>query len=143
MDWTKQTEELITSWTEAQQKMWDGWLGVMQASTAHAQTAGSWSKSIESWNAAVERALAAQVDWTRTWADQVAAGTTTPKEMVDWSRHLMDVMQRWTETQKTLWEHWFETLKQANPSIAGTWPNQAPQVIEAWQAAAQKALEAQ
>jgi hypothetical protein len=145
MDWTKQTEELIKTWTDAQQKMWDSWLGAMRSQGGGAsQVAGAWEKSVEAWRQAVDRALAAQVTWTRMWADQTTTSTHIPEEMAGWSRQVVDVMQRWTETQKSLWERWFEMLKNTSPStLASTWANEAQKVSQAWEEAAKQSLEAQ
>ncbi len=143
MDWTKQTEEMIRTWTEAQRRMWESWLGAVQ-DVETSQTAGAWEQAVESWRAAVERALEEQVAWTRSWADRVTAGGATPKEVADWSRQVLEMMQRWTEAQKPLWERWFELLKRADPSAApSTLADAAQKVTQAWQEAAQKALDAQ
>ena len=143
MDWTKQTEEMIKTWSDAQQKMWDSWRGAMQVGEG-SRVAEGWEQAIAAWKAAVERALQAQVDWTQRWADSVASGTNTPKEMVDWSRQVVEVTQRWTESQKSLWGRYFETLQRANPSaVSASLSDEAQKVNQAWQEAVQRSLDAQ
>ena len=117
------------------------------SSSGSVQVAGAWEQSVEAgrrrWNAlAVQvawtetwaykaavgadvskrlaerwNALGVQVAWTETWAYKAAVGADVSKRLADWSRQIVEVMQRWTETQKTLWERWFETIKQADPAI--------------------------
>jgi hypothetical protein len=61
-----------------------------------------------------------------------------------WTHQLVEVMQRWTETQQTLWQRSFEMIKQADPTTMGSnWGAEAHKVAQAWQEAAQKALETQ
>jgi len=143
MDWTKQTEEMIKTWSDAQQKMWESWRGAMQGSESSRVTEG-WEQAIAAWRTSVERALQAQVEWTQRWADTIASGANTPKEVADWSRQVLDVTQRWTEAQKSLWARYFETMERASPSaMSTTLSDEAQKVSQAWQEAIQKSVEAQ
>jgi len=140
MDWTKQTEEMIKTWTDAQRKMWDSWMGAMKSGDA----SGAWAQTVEPWQKAVEQALEAQVAWIRSVAESVPSAPGATKEMSEWSQQMLEMMQRWTEAQKPMWERWFETLKSANVmDMAGTGAEEAKKVAQAWQDAAKKALEAQ
>ena len=33
-DWTKQTEQLVNTWSDTQRSMWDNWLGAMEQMSA-------------------------------------------------------------------------------------------------------------
>lgn len=144
-DWNKQAEEMIKTWTGAQQKMWEGWLGAMQGMGPNTKAGDTWEKSVQVWSDSVKSALEAQVAWTKFWADSMTAGSSTPKEVTEWSNQVLDMMKRWTETQTQLSESWFETMKKSDPAtLTKTWNNEeAQKVVHTWQEAAQKILEAQ
>ncbi len=145
MDWNQQAEEMIKTWTGAQQKMWESWLNAMQGMGPVASSSDAWHKSVEAWRESVKGALEAQVAWTRFWADSVVNSSNSPREVVEWSNQVIDMMKRWTETQTQLSESWFETVKKSDPSaIARNWNNdEAQKVVHAWQEATQKLIEAQ
>jgi class III poly(R)-hydroxyalkanoic acid synthase PhaE subunit len=65
--------------------------------------------------------------------------------MMDWSKQAEAMMQTWTETQKKMWEGWFEMAQSASannnsspyaayPEMMGQWQKMAAQSIEAWSA---------
>lgn len=144
MDWNKQAEEMLKTWTSSQQKMWDSWIKTMQ-SLGTTQAGDTWEKSIETWRDSVKRALEAQTTWTQFWADSVNSGPGATKQAADWSKQMLDMTRRWTETQTQLWDSWFETMKKTDPStMAQNWNTEEVQkIVQTWQEAAQKAMEAQ
>ncbi len=145
MDWNKQAEETIKNWTGTQQKMWESWLDAMRGMSPTSPSNEAWQKSVDVWSDSVKNALEAQVTWTRFWADSVASNANSPKEIVDWSKQVLDMMQRWTETQTQLSENWFDAVKKSDPStLAKGWNNdEAQKMMHTWQEASQKFLEAQ
>ena len=48
MEWTKQTEDMLKTWTEAQTKMWDECLRAMQG-FSRPQPSDAWGKSVQAW----------------------------------------------------------------------------------------------
>ena len=62
MEWTKQTEDMFKTWTEAQKKMWDEWLRAMQG-FSRPQASEAWGKSVEAWEESVKKTLDAQNEW--------------------------------------------------------------------------------
>lgn len=144
MDWTKQAEDMLKTWTTSQQSMWDSWLKTIQ-SVGTTQTNETWEKSIETWKDSVQRALEAQNSWTKFWAESVVASSGSNKQASDWSNQMVEMTKKWTDTQAQLWNSWFETIKKADPSaMSQTWNTEEMQkIVESWQEAAQKAMEAQ
>lgn len=162
MDWTKQANEMLKTWTGAQQKVWETWASSMQLMAAP-QSPEAWQKTVETWRGTVRQALESQVELTRLWAEGVAASavsmpsapqipgmpampTGAPSAaMVEWTRQMLEMTRSWTETQVRFSENWFELLKKAEPaSMAQSWDaGQAQKIMATWQEAAQKALEAQ
>lgn len=157
MDWQKQANDMIKSWTGTQQKVWETWVSSMQL-MASPQSPEAWHKTVETWRGTVKQALESQVELTRLWAEGVAAASvsmpSTPgvpgmpgmaMTTVEWTRQMLEMTRAWTETQVRFSETWFDMLKKAEPGmIAQTWDaTQAQKFMSSWQDATQKAVEAQ
>jgi hypothetical protein len=101
-------------------------------------TAGEeYLKSLETWETAVRKALDAQGEWARLWAEAVSGGKV-PNEA--WAGQAEGLMKTWTETNRELWERWMAGFKAMAPSVgAGTemWQKQTEVVMKAWQEAVQ------
>jgi len=141
MDWTTQTEDLITAWMGVQEKMWAFWLRPVAGAVATPPT-GGWEPVFESWRAATEKVLEAHTAWTKLLLDEATAGSTIPYELVTGPQPILELMQRWTAAQQPFWERWFAALKEYDPAKLASTPEVA-QVTQAWQDAVQKALAAQ
>jgi hypothetical protein len=166
MDWNKQANEMIKTWTGTQQKVYESWLTSMQLMAAP-QSPEAWQKTVETWRGTVKQALEAQVELTRLWAESVSAAAVNmptmpnmpgmpnmlgmssmpgvPTSVVEWTRQMLEMTRTWTETQMRFSENWFDTLKKADPGmLVQSWDmTQAQQIMNTWQEAAQKAVEAQ
>ncbi|GAB4444821.1 MAG: hypothetical protein OHK0015_46560 [Chloroflexi bacterium OHK40] len=157
MDWSKQANEMIKTWTGTQQKVWETWVSSMQL-MASPQSPEAWQKTVETWRGTVRQALESQLELTRLWAEGVASAavsmpsvpglpaTTAPSTaMVEWTRQMLEMTRSWTETQVRFSENWFDLLKKAEPAaLAQGWDmGQAQRIMATWQEAAQKAVEAQ
>lgn len=157
MDWQKQANDMIKTWTSTQQKVWETWVSSVQLAAAP-QSPEAWQKTVETWRGTVKQALESQVELTRLWAESVAAASVnmpnTPAVpgmpgitggTVEWTRQMLEMTRAWTETQVRFSENWFDLLKKAEPNvIAQTWDmGQAQKIMAGWQDAAQKAVEAQ
>lgn len=157
MDWQKQANDMIKTWTSTQQKVWETWVSSMQLAAAP-QSPEAWQKTVDTWRGTVKQALESQVELTRLWAESVAAASVTlpntpavpgmpgiTVSTVEWTRQMLEMTRAWTETQVRFSETWFDLLKKAEPTmIAQTWDmGSAQKIIGTWQDAAQKAVEAQ
>lgn len=157
MDWSKQANDMIKTWTGTQQKVWESWMSSMQAMTTP-QSPEAWQKTVETWRGTVRYAIEQQVELTRLWAESVAAASVNmpvmpampsvpgvPTTPVEWTRQMLEMTRVWAETQMRFSENWFDLLKKAEPSmLAQMWDmTQAQKIMATWQEAAQKAVEAQ
>ncbi len=147
MDWTKQADAMIKTWTGTQQKMWSSWMETMQ-NMSSPTSPGAWEKTVESWRGTITSALEAQVELTRLWTESLQAGMSSgnmPAGMADWTKQMLDVTKSFTETQTRLSETWFDMIKRADPStMAQMWdPTKAQDIMQNWQDASKKAMEAQ
>lgn len=160
MDWTKQANDMLKTYTSTQQKVWEGWVSSMQLMSTP-QSPEAWQKTVETWRGTVKYALEQQLELTRLWAESVAASSVSlpsapsvpglpalpgaPTSAVEWTRQMLEMTRSWTETQVRFSENWFEMLKKAEPgALAQSWDvTQAQKIMATWQDAAQKAVEAQ
>ena len=149
MDWSKQAEDAVKNWSELQKRVWESWLAPLKGTTAPSGPQGTdpYREAVERWQEAVERSLDAQLHWTRLWADSLSAAkdSADPAASVAHSAH--EIMSAWTEAHKQLWESWFSTLKNWEPTASAggeLWDEQARRVLAAWEEsikAAQRAME--
>ena len=143
MEWTKQAEDMFKTWAETQQKMWDEWLKTMKG-FGKSQPTDVWGKSVDALEDALKRTLDAQVEWTRLWASSLTTVSGAPREMAEWARQGQDMVRRWAEAQKQLWDGWFQTVRKLDPAaLGGNWDQDGQKFFKAWQEGVQKALDAQ
>jgi hypothetical protein len=144
MDWAKQSEEMMKAWTETQKKMWDNWMAAMQQPTGQTQAAEMWQKTVETWEKSVNSTLDAQAEWTKIWADSLDVKPDIPKELTEWAKQAQDMAKSWGETQRQMWQGWFDLVKTAEPpKMAQTWGEEGQKAFTAWQESAQKMMDAQ
>ncbi|ABM61872.1 hypothetical protein [Halorhodospira halophila] len=142
-------EEMVRNWTEMQQRMWDTWLQTvrgMQMPTGVSQ-ADDWQQhyqqNLEAWEKAVREALDAQVQWAQKWAQQAGAGENASEGMQEAVKQTQEMMKSWTEAQSKLWNAWFDSVKNMDPSrMAEQWDSEGQRVLKAWQDATKRAQEA-
>ena len=163
MDWTKQANDMLKTFTSTQQKVWESWIASTQLA-ATPQSGEAWQKTVETWRSTVKHALEQQLELTRLWAEGVAATSVNmpstpsmpgmpsmpsrpgmPTNAVEWTRQMLEMTRTWTDMQVRFSENWFEMLKKAEPTmVMQNWDMaQAQKVVASWQEAAQKAVEAQ
>ena len=147
MDWAKQSEEMMKTWTETQKKMWDNWLDTMQKAAGQNQAAEMWQKTVDTWEQTVNSTLDAQAEWTKMWADSLDSldvKADMPKEVADWAKQAQDMAKNWGETQRQMWQGWFDLVKKADaPKMAEAWGQEGQKAFAAWQESAQKMMDAQ
>ncbi len=145
MDWNKQMEEMVSTWTDMQHRMWDNWMDAVKgfggrAAPGSEQGQEDYRHNLEAWEKSVRQALEAQSAWTRRWSDKVTDKENAPEAVTKWAEQVQEMMKGWTEAQSQLWSAWFESVKTLDPSqLATNWDSETHQVLEAWQQAAQRA----
>lgn len=143
MDWTKQTEDMTKTWVDAQKKMWDNWLGGMQP-VDKTQVVELWAKTVSTWEEAVKNTLSAQADWTRAWVDNLKSIEGAPKEVNEWAQQAQEMNNRWSETQKQLWDSWFALVKKFDPTTLNSdWSGEGQKFYKTWQESTQQMLNTQ
>jgi hypothetical protein len=138
-------EDLITTWTEAQQKLMRSWLDTLQ-DVGGAQGATVWNQSIETWQTSVKQTLDAQLAWMREWTDAVTGAEGTPPEVRELAQQGQNMLQYWTDAQWKIWQSWFAAVKDAGlgpASAQGGESSQSQNPLQLWQDAGRQLLQAQ
>lgn len=139
MDWQKQMEEAMSTWTETQRRLWDQWFEAMRGGGAGT---GSWEemravqqRQVEAWEEAVREALERQQQWI--------GGLSGGADPSGWATQMQQMMRAWTEAQSELWRNWLERTEQMQPGVRDMpWYRNAQQVLDAWEQAAKQATSA-
>lgn len=144
MDWTKQTEDVLSAWTDAQKKIWSGWLETAERNSAQAQVADTWRQAVDTWEGIVKKSLDAQLEWSQRASESVGALPNMPKDLVDWSKQTQQLGARWNEAQQQLWDSYFNVVRKAVPvKMLGTFDDENQRLFHAWQESVEKVVQAQ
>lgn len=144
MDWTKQTEEVVKTWTDTQKKMWDSWLQAAQQGPDQFPVAKVWEKSMETWEETVKNTMAAQDEWMQMWADSFEKQKGIPEEVGQWVKQAQTMNKQWSDIQAQMWNSWFEMAKKVDPAkMTDSLDAEGKKAFAAWQETAEKVMEAQ
>jgi hypothetical protein len=144
MDWTKQTEEVVKSWTETQKKMWDNWLKTVQQGPEQFQVANVWQKTLETWEETVKNTMSAQAEWMKMWTDGFDQQQGIPEEAIQWVKQAQTMNKQWADIQQQMWQSWFELVKKVDPAkMSDSLDAEGKKAFAVWQETADKVMEAQ
>ena len=141
-EWAKQSEEIFKSWSENQKKLWNEWLKVVP-NFGKPPCTEIWERTVDTWSQTIQSLLDAQIQTVRQWAEHFTAAKGTPQETADWVKQGQETITRLTETQKELWESWFEVVKRFDVSNAVNWASDGQKLLHRWQETIQKTLDTQ
>jgi len=73
-DWSKQLLEVNKRWADTQSQLWDSWFETIKK-TDPATITQNWNleevqKLVQTWQEASQKALEAQMEWTKVWSAQ-------------------------------------------------------------------------
>ena len=143
MNWATQSEEMLKSWTESQQKMWDSWMKMMTPTGAQSSMSDLWTQSVEAWEAAIKNAAGTQAEWMKMWLESLEDMPNVPDEVIKMAEQAVEMNRQWVANQEKLWEGWFTAAKNMNPGgFAGSWEEESVKAMHAWQDSATKMMEA-
>jgi len=144
MDWANQSEQILSAWTDAQKKIWSGWLETAERNSGQAQTAETWRQAVDTWGGIVKKRLEAQLEWSQRASDSFGALPNIPKDLVDWSKQTQDLGVRWNEAQQQLWDSYLGMVRKAVPvKMLGTFYDENQRLFRTWQESVEKIVEAQ
>ena len=109
-------ETLMTTWSDAQQKMLVSWLNLLQG-TEQPSRKMVWSETVKAWQSTVQETLEAQARWLRDWTGRVQVTSGSPTELRKNVQQAQMLLLRWTEAQQHLWQGWFQLVQQLGPLL--------------------------
>ncbi|MEZ4660150.1 MAG: hypothetical protein R2911_21540 [Caldilineaceae bacterium] len=112
MEWTKQFEEMSKTWAQTQQKMWSNWAETAQ-SMGQKQAGAAWRDDRRL--ADVDESTAGCPDRRHAAVGGQCRCVAQYPQAHAWMLMCSDMTQHWTDTQKQLWNNWFELVKEFNP----------------------------
>ena len=108
------------------------------------QSLATWRQTVEAWQKAVNETLDVQTEWTRNWTETLASTKGTPEELRSQLRQGQEQMQRWIDTERRLWQVWFDIVKDINFGMQPRTGTQAGKnLVQVWQDAASKMTDMQ
>ena len=142
-DWLTQTQELMQTWTKAQQALWENWRSLMP--TMSAQPASEeWKQAVTAWKDVMQRSLNAQADFVKFWSESMTAMPLMGKQMEEMSTLIVETTQRWTNVQNEIWSNWLDAVAKADAAaMAQNWDEGTRKAFDAWRETVNSAIEAQ
>lgn len=142
MNWLKQSEDVVKTWTDAQQNIWQSWMSLMQ--TPSMSVPAMWGKMLDAWQKSVDEALSAQDKSFQLWMAQAKDVENTPEQLQAWLTQGEEMTAQWQATQKQLWGTWFDLIRKADINMtAMPMQAQAQKAFQTWQESADKMMNAQ
>jgi hypothetical protein len=109
-------ETLMTSWADAQQKMLEGWLDLLQG-TEQPSRKMVWSETVKAWQSTVQETLDTQARWLRDWTRRIQVTSGSPTELRKNVQQAQVLLLRWTEAQQQQWQGWFHLVQHLGPLL--------------------------
>lgn len=107
----KQSDDLLTNWNRAQQKLWESLAAALSNSRNENNKElikAAHRGGLAAWEAAVNQSLKAQEVWLEQWFRQ--ASISNP-DIATASEQLQNIMSSWVSTQSQMWQNWFSLLR--------------------------------
>ena len=117
MNWATQSEEMLKSWTESQQKMWDSWMKMMTPTGAQSSMSDLWTQSVEAWEAAIKNAAGTQTEWMKMWLESLEDMPNVPDEVIKMAEQAVEMNRQWVANQEKLWENLCLSFIKAKPAF--------------------------
>ena len=136
-------EQLVKTWAEAQQQLLTDWL-TMVRSNSGTPTLELWTKTMDAWQASVKDTLDTQTKWTHEWTERLANAKGTPEELRELAEQGREQLQRWTDTERQIWQGWFEIVRSINTRlVSGASAASGNDLVQLWQESAHKMIDTQ
>jgi hypothetical protein len=143
MDWSQQIEDMMKSWMDAQQGLWDSYFNGMQ-NVGKSQSAQIWESTISTGEELWKNFFKSQEDWISNWVQSLEAMDGVPKQVLDSAHRFQEMSQQWNKTQIGLIQNWFTMLKNFIPTSPGdVWSEFPKSMLNSWQDTTQMIMDAQ
>lgn len=140
MDWSKQAQDMMKTWTDTQQKIMDSMVKTMKEMNT-GPTASTWETTIENWEKSVRNFLQTQADWANMWPRGLNSMPNVPGQNMDWQQQIQQMVRLMTEYQEQFWTGWFTVLKRLDPAkTSESFNSDMQKMVESWIENAQRML---
>lgn len=144
MEWTQQFDDMMKSWTDAQQKAWNSFFDTVQGAGQSPSTK-LWLQTLAVGEEMMKNSLKAQADFLAAWIESLGTVPNVPAAALESAKQFQEMAGRWSKTQEQLFENWFGMLRKIAPLPPGetAWADAPQSMFKAWQATTQSIMEAQ
>lgn len=124
--------QMMDSWVQTQRQMIDQWLDRVEDGTAR-PSGDLWDQTLSVWKSSVKRTMEAQTATMNAWMRQLQDVDGMPDEAAEQVEQGKTIVKQWSETQHELWDRWFETMEEMDPSAYESgWQRMATQSVSTW-----------
>lgn len=140
MDESRPSANLIKTWADTQQLLLTNWFDTMRG-LGGTPSLATWHQTVEAWQKSVKETLDVQAEWTRNWTETLASAKGTPEELASLLGQGQEQMQRWIDTERQIWQVWFDIVKDLNFAVEpGTGVQAGKNLVQVWQEAVSKMM---
>jgi hypothetical protein len=140
MDENRPSANLIKMWADTQQRLLTNWFDTMRGLGGMPSQA-TWYQTVEAWQKSVNETLDVQAEWIRNWTETLASARGTSEELGALLRQGQEQMQRWIDTQRQLWQIWFDIMKNSNFAVQpGASTQSGKNLVQVWQDAVSRMI---
>ena len=152
MNYAEQFNDMVDTYTRAQQNIWKDWLGMMPGLQKRSISASVWQQPIEAWSDFTKRMIEtqtqelidAQMAWIRQGLDESNPWNQLPTFFADWTRQSQEIAENSVEAGKQMMESWLEASGRfSGVEMFQNWNGSWQEAINAWQESANKLLQIQ
>ncbi|HZJ02076.1 MAG TPA: hypothetical protein VFE20_00100 [Thermoleophilia bacterium] len=159
--WTEETLEIMQSWADTQQKLWDSWFEAAgQTGQGEAFAGRDWfaqwqnatRKSLETWEELARQTMESQMGWAgnEQFSKMMESDSEEARKLHEtWMDQTSTILTSFSEAQKKVWEAWIETAT----SMAGsetkstewfkTWQDMANESLGSWDDLIKRSMDSQ
>jgi hypothetical protein len=141
-----QINELTRSWAETQRRLWESWRLPIDKDAATTTPFGSnemWRRAMDIWEQTVSMTLEAQAAGLQMWIDGLSGLPNLPEPTRAQLQQLHELARGWSETQRSLWQTWFNVTRQFSTPSNSSSPTPPQGGLEMWEQMLRPALDAQ
>jgi hypothetical protein len=140
MDESRPSANLIKLWADTQLLLLTNWFDTMRG-LGGTPSLATWHQTVETWQKSVKETLDVQAEWTRNWTETLASAKETPEELASLIAQGQEQMQRWIDTERQIWQIWFDIVKDSNFAVGpGTNVQGGKNLVQVWQDAVSKMM---
>ena len=143
MNWNQQVEDMMKTWTDTQEKVWNDFFNSVQG-MSKSQSARMWESTLGVGEDMLTNMFKMQSEWLAAWVNGLAGMEGVPAQAVESARQFQEMATRWNKTQADLLKNWFGMLKKFAPTRpTDAWTEMPQNMFKSWQDTTESIMDAQ